>query len=204
MSDAPDDPKPRGGRRGKPFEPGNQYAFKPGDKPAKPFQPGNNFGTRFQKGVSGNPSGRSKTLAAIMRQAREHGPEVIEYLIAIIRDPETPKRDGIRAAEVLLDRGCGKAVVPVYQGEHNLPFEMIGEMGPDGETTALTRAAAKHSEKDQRRKELLAELGRIDREERTDREIRDSQMADAREAERNGEPLPDALRLLLSVRNESE
>jgi hypothetical protein len=138
-----------------------------------------------------------------MRQAREYAPEVLEKFIAIVRNPDSSDRDVIQAGLAILDRGCGKAITPVYQGEHGLPLEMIGESGADGETTPLLRAA-KHSEKDKRRKELLAELGRLDREERTDREIRDSQMTDAREAALNGEPVSDMMSLLLAVKSETE
>jgi hypothetical protein len=158
---------------------------------------------QWQKGQSGNIGGKSSSLNDVIRFARAHSIEALEKLLEIMRDPSASRRDQIQACLAVLDRGCGRPIVPIFKGEHNLPMEMLGESGADGEMTALL-SAAKHGEKDKRRKELQAELARLDREDRTDREIRDSQLADAREAARNGQPLPDALRLLLATKNESE
>jgi hypothetical protein len=89
----------RGGARGKGLRPNSLANLK--------FWP---------KGVSGNPSGKSSSLNDIMRLARSHAPEAIEKLLSIMRDKKAAHRDVIQACLALLDRGCGKAVVPVYRG----------------------------------------------------------------------------------------
>lgn len=44
------------------------------------------------------------------QMARLHGPTCIEFLSRVLRDDAAPLRDRIRATELLLDRGHGKAV----------------------------------------------------------------------------------------------
>lgn len=61
----------------------------------------------FKAGESGNPSGRPKENAAIKALAREHTETAIQVLATALSDPDP--RVQIKAAEVLLDRGYGKA-----------------------------------------------------------------------------------------------
>jgi hypothetical protein len=70
------------------------------------FQRGNTFGPRFPRGVSGNPNGRSKSEAAVIRLAQEHGPEAIHKLAEWMRSDDAMA--SIRAANALLDRAYGK------------------------------------------------------------------------------------------------
>lgn len=66
----------------------------------------------FRPGQSGNPSGRPKALKHVEEAAREHTPAAIATLAAIMQDDAQPAAARTHAAQILLDRGWGKARQP--------------------------------------------------------------------------------------------
>ena len=68
----------------------------------------------FQKGVSGNPGGRSKEKRAVEVAAREHTETAIKTLATICGDPRAPPAARVSAAVALLDRGHGRPAQTVH------------------------------------------------------------------------------------------
>jgi len=64
-------------------------------------------GRPFQKGVSGNPSGRPKESEDLKALARSYTTEAVERLAYWLRS-DNPKAS-VAAASILLDRAYGKA-----------------------------------------------------------------------------------------------
>lgn len=79
-------------------------------------------GRPFQKGQSGNPSGRPKEEREVTALARQHSVEAVETLVHIMRNCESWKGRKA-AADSILDRALGKPKV-VVAGDDESPIVM--------------------------------------------------------------------------------
>lgn len=70
----------------------------------------------FHKGQSGNPSGRPRMDERLKERLKDLSHEAVDVIEEIMRDVEAPRRDRIRAAEVLIERAWGKAAQPIEGG----------------------------------------------------------------------------------------
>jgi len=72
---------------------------------------------KWQKGQSGNPGGRHKSLASVKQLARRHAPEAVQTLIKIMRNSKQPALQVV-AANSILDRAYGRPSTDPERGEH--------------------------------------------------------------------------------------
>jgi hypothetical protein len=66
-------------------------------------------GRPFPKGISPNPNGRPRTPAEMKEAFKAATPEAIDYLVKLIRNKKARTSDRIRACEIIIDHGLGKA-----------------------------------------------------------------------------------------------
>jgi hypothetical protein len=86
-------------------------------------------GRRFQKGESGNWSGRPKSDQTVTELAREHGPRAIEVLAQLMDDEKAPASARAMAANLILDRAFGKA--PSFSTTDVNDFRRATDMSDD-------------------------------------------------------------------------
>lgn len=67
---------------------------------------------QFKKGVSANPGGVRKVWSFYQARVQDLTPQIIDRLIEILR--EGSDKDGLKAAELLLERAWGKATEQIH------------------------------------------------------------------------------------------
>ena len=71
------------------------------------------LGRQFQKGQSGNPSGRPKDLQGIKALCQLHAPLAIAEAVKILKDSKAKYSDKLKAGDMILDRAYGKPLQEV-------------------------------------------------------------------------------------------
>ena len=101
----------------------------------------------FLPGQSGNPGGRPRGLAALVRAQTNDGKELVNLMLRVLRgtlavNGKKPSiSDRMKAAEWLADRGWGKAV------------EMEIDLTPDDERRELAKAIAREMAQEEYRRQ---------------------------------------------------
>ena len=68
---------------------------------------------RFLKGTSGNPAGRPLGFRAYIKESTAEGNELVDVVLAVLRDQNASNRERMEAATWLADRGFGKPTVDI-------------------------------------------------------------------------------------------
>jgi hypothetical protein len=87
-------------------------------------------GKPFKKGQSGNPGGRPKLPEEFKELARTNSIIALQKAIDIMTNPNSDPKDVLKAADMIMDRGFGKATqaieakvegnMVVFSGENEL------------------------------------------------------------------------------------
>jgi hypothetical protein len=182
---------------------------KGGGRSTHPRQPSDtslkNLKRAWKKGESGNPLGLPKSIIEIAKLARERSTAAIERLTDIMMNDKAPFRDQIRAAEVLLDRGCGRPPIGVYHAAGTGSNYEAGNVNSiDGNPPSVLLIDAARRRDAAYKAELQAELRRIDAMEAKEREERADQVEAARAAMARGEEVSPLMQMLVRVREATD
>lgn len=77
----------------------------------------------FQPGQSGNPAGRPKQDPRLKEMAQARTADAFAVLEACLQDEDAKVR--LKAAEVILDRGHGKAPQAIVGSDDEAPIRMV-------------------------------------------------------------------------------
>ncbi len=101
----------------------------------------------FQKGKSGNPSGRPKHLMpdgrSVAEAARDFGPRALQVLMDVAEDEDAPASARAGAASTLLERGYGKATQPISGDAEGSPIQTEQKVDISGLPIEVQRMIAK-------------------------------------------------------------
>lgn len=82
------------------------------------------LGRPFEKGVSGNPSGRPKVPAEVKKLLQDATPDAIRTIIRLSKDATQPGAVQLAAANSIADRVLGKPTQPIAGDEEGAPIGM--------------------------------------------------------------------------------
>jgi hypothetical protein len=103
-----------------------------------PQRPGN---PAWLPGVSGNPGGRPKGIASLVREQTGDGADLIDFLVKVLHNKRQPMRLRLEACTQLLDRGFGKALQQVELGNmegEEIVFRIVdARRAPDADPQRL-------------------------------------------------------------------
>jgi len=86
----------------------------------------------WKKGESGNPTGRAKSFARLIREETREGAELVEFALEVLRNKNKANiRMRFEAMYWLADRGWGRAVVKIDMEERLR--QVAAEQGLDPE-----------------------------------------------------------------------
>ena len=155
----------------------------------------------WPKGTSGNILGQPKSVVELNKQVRDMMPGVYQRMERIVHDPNSKDRDRIAAATLLDARGCGRPAIGIFHGTTGpgMPPGHLPE-GEDGGPSILILAANSRQKDANYKKQLQAELRRIEAEEADEGRAREEHLAAAAEAIDKGEDVDGVTRLLIAAR----
>lgn len=83
-------------------------------------------GKPFEKGQSGNPNGRPRIPQEFKELAKTKSLGALNKIIEIMENPESDKKDVLRASEMIIDRAWGKPTQQIdadVNGNMNITIE---------------------------------------------------------------------------------